>query len=348
MRKNLLLLTLCLSLAYSCSTDFDINAPWKEITAVYGLLDASASTQYVRVNKAFLGDGDALQFAQIADSSYHNPPPEVTLYRLNSGGSTLQTIAMQRVNAADEGIVKDEGIFASSPYYLYRTTTPISTTTSSDKYQLVVATGDQTLTSETSITRDFSVIRPTTDIPFTMEPNFEFRWKNEANAAYYDVNLIVFYKEDRYADDGSIYTEDKYAVWNVLRGLPASSSGSVMTYTVNKDSFVEFLLSEIPAPDDRVFIRRLRWVNVEFWVGGESLRNYSQVSIAQSGITSSQAINQYTNIENGIGVFGSRYRKFVEGVGIKGSFVNALACTEATKNLKIATDINHPRYPYCN
>ncbi|MBK9627952.1 MAG: hypothetical protein IPO56_09700 [Flavobacteriales bacterium] len=52
--------TLC-----GCSSELDINAPYKDITIVYGLLDSHDPIQFIKVNKAFLGEGDAYVFAQI-------------------------------------------------------------------------------------------------------------------------------------------------------------------------------------------------------------------------------------------------------------------------------------------
>ena len=49
----------------SCETDFDVNAAWKETTVVFGLLDAGKELQQVKIGRAFLGEMDALQMAQI-------------------------------------------------------------------------------------------------------------------------------------------------------------------------------------------------------------------------------------------------------------------------------------------
>ena len=38
----------------SCSTDFDLNADFIETPVVYGLLDASVDTQYIRINRPFI------------------------------------------------------------------------------------------------------------------------------------------------------------------------------------------------------------------------------------------------------------------------------------------------------
>ena len=53
MKKMYLLLIVIIIIG--CDTDFDVNADWKETTVVYGLLDASLDTQYIRINKGYLG-----------------------------------------------------------------------------------------------------------------------------------------------------------------------------------------------------------------------------------------------------------------------------------------------------
>ena len=58
MKKNTFLFLLSLILFSSCETDFNVNADWEEVMVVYGLLDQSQDKQYIRVNKAFLGDGN--------------------------------------------------------------------------------------------------------------------------------------------------------------------------------------------------------------------------------------------------------------------------------------------------
>lgn len=56
-------------LQQSCYPKFNPNAPKKDIYVVYGVLHADDSVQYVRVMKAFLVDGDAIEFAKNNDLS---------------------------------------------------------------------------------------------------------------------------------------------------------------------------------------------------------------------------------------------------------------------------------------
>ena len=53
----------------ACSTDVDLTAPYDSIPVVYGLLELESDTQWVKINRTWLGEGNQLEAAQIADSS---------------------------------------------------------------------------------------------------------------------------------------------------------------------------------------------------------------------------------------------------------------------------------------
>ena len=71
MKKSTLLLFSVLLFIFSCDSDFDVNADWKESMVVYGLLDQSVDTQKVIIYKAFLGNQSAYALAQEIDSIYY-------------------------------------------------------------------------------------------------------------------------------------------------------------------------------------------------------------------------------------------------------------------------------------
>ena len=70
-RKTLLVLITLASIV-SCDNDLDIIAEWKDIPVVYGILNAQDSVHYVKLNKAFLGQGDVMSMAQEFDSLHYN------------------------------------------------------------------------------------------------------------------------------------------------------------------------------------------------------------------------------------------------------------------------------------
>ncbi|MCC7244082.1 MAG: hypothetical protein IT269_00265, partial [Saprospiraceae bacterium] len=59
--QKLLFLPLLALLVASCSNDFDVAAPWKEIPVVYGLLSPQDTAHYIRIEKAFLDASEGAQ-----------------------------------------------------------------------------------------------------------------------------------------------------------------------------------------------------------------------------------------------------------------------------------------------
>lgn len=63
---SLLIASFCWS---ACATDFQLNAPPKDIWVVYGVLDANDTLQHIRVSRAFLPESNALEYARERDES---------------------------------------------------------------------------------------------------------------------------------------------------------------------------------------------------------------------------------------------------------------------------------------
>ena len=72
--RTLGLLALFVGFLTACSTDVDVNAPWKEQTIVTCLVDPNQAVHYIRIHKAYLDPNrNALVVAAIRDSLYHDP-----------------------------------------------------------------------------------------------------------------------------------------------------------------------------------------------------------------------------------------------------------------------------------
>ena len=114
--RSLLLLLIPVSLFFSCSKDLNINDDWKEIMVVYGLLNPNDSVHYVKITKAFLGPGNALQYATIPDSSNFGGKIRVRLDEYDGttliGSTFLDTTMITN---------KDTGIFYFPDQLIYYT-----------------------------------------------------------------------------------------------------------------------------------------------------------------------------------------------------------------------------------
>ena len=123
MKKRIIFILGFYGIFSSCSTDFEINAPYKETIVVYGLLNTLDTAQFIRISKAYLGEGNALVMAQEPDSINYADILDVKMERWQSeNGPVLETFSLQRTDT----IPKDEGIFAAPYQVYYRTNHPIS------------------------------------------------------------------------------------------------------------------------------------------------------------------------------------------------------------------------------
>jgi len=107
------LLSALLILLTTCRNDLELNAPYKEIPTIYAVLNPQDPVQTIRINKVFLGEGDANVMAKVHDSVNYGPGElTVTLERYLNGTQTDASPGGIRTITFSEGIVKTaEGAF---------------------------------------------------------------------------------------------------------------------------------------------------------------------------------------------------------------------------------------------
>lgn len=87
---------------YSCDETFELNAPYEDIYVVYGILDPSVDTQYVRVSLGFQPEEDAIEFARDYDGSI--PGLSVTII---GDGITVEGEFIGKIAKSDQGNFSD-------------------------------------------------------------------------------------------------------------------------------------------------------------------------------------------------------------------------------------------------
>jgi len=113
---KLSLLTIAIVTFSTCKNKLNINAPYKEFPSIYAVLNPQEPIQIIRVNKVFLGEGDANNMAKVADSINYQPGDlQITLERYVNG---VKTIAAQNNNQTvtfhDSVITANSGAFNST------------------------------------------------------------------------------------------------------------------------------------------------------------------------------------------------------------------------------------------
>lgn len=290
---NRILLFCCflvLSLS-ACDNELDLIEDKKETPIVYGLIDVLDTTHYVRVERSFIDqEVSALIIAQNADSLYFDDI-EVHLDNTTTGTSVI----LQEVDGNTDGYPREDGIFAQAPNILYKVAAADFVVTSSDILELGIWQGDTKLADATC-----RVIEPVLLVrPAVNRESVQF---NAANPAGIDV-------EFRHDDNSSVF--DVTARLAIIEGGSTRFLDIPLATNTDKDEFrvpladfysrVGSQLRQLP-----VATRSLDFVQIIVRSAGNELSQYIAVGTANLGITSSQEIPTYTNINNGFGVFSSR------------------------------------------
>lgn len=113
---NLVLIVLTL-FSWDCKNKLDINAPYKEIPTVYAVLTPQDQIHMIRVNKVFLAQDNANQYAQVADSvNYPAGELDIRLTRLVNGNPAPATVNGNKPEAVfhDSIITTKPGAFTTT------------------------------------------------------------------------------------------------------------------------------------------------------------------------------------------------------------------------------------------
>jgi hypothetical protein len=330
MVKNLIILSVCsVTLMFSsCETDFDVVADWKEITVVYGLLNPVDSVHYIRVNKAFLGEGDAMTMASVADSVNFQEDLEVTLQRSRKG-----TLLSSHTLIKDTSVPKDPGLFAYPGQTLYRTQPGVKVFTDSDYVLNIKNTkSGNMISSVTPVVDSISVISPLSSeffaVSFT-EPNpFPVKWVSAKDGRLYNVVIRFNYREVKKNDPSQI--ENKSLVWNFPNKKSPTLAGSEnMEILIEGSEFFKFLGQSISVDPsvDRLSGR----LDFLFTIGADALDTYIEANKPALGLV--QEKPQFSNVTGGIGLFSSRITQGVLNKRLTTATIDEIACGLFTRHL---------------
>ncbi|MBW6460130.1 MAG: DUF4249 family protein [Bacteroidales bacterium] len=285
-----------------CEEDFDMNAPYQDITVVFGLVDPSEDTIFLKINKAFLGEGNALIMAQIQDSSSYVNGLQAVIEEWENN-TMMRSYTMDTITIKD----KESGIFYNPFQIIYYT--PYQPNTSRE-YRLKIQVKDKEVTGKTTLVRNFSIIRPSAGSAFIMfKPGNEgeVRWNSALNGRRYEVMIRFKYKEVFLDSPDTVFRNIDWAMGT--RKSINTSGGEEMFIQYKNNSFYAIINNRVPyedpAKEARVAARYTN--NVDFFVAvaAEELNTYMEVNEPSNSIIQDRP--DFTNITNGLGIFSSRY-----------------------------------------
>lgn len=293
----------------ACSTDVDLYADYKDITVVYGLLDSNMDTNYVKINKAFLGPGNALVIAKNPDSCNYpvgRIKAKIIEYQGSASGNNYtlnRTLNLNPIYIHD----KDSGLFYAPEQLVYYTAEKIKTNTDQHtyRYELEIENGDSLLTSSTNMVGGEGFTITTASMDFSGDLT-KVKWRPCPNASVYEVTVKFRFIEVGPNNDSVV----RIMTWPWGKPMPVSSLEMENNqYIVNHSSsdfyvaLATFLGNDTLKTDvDRLITTYPLCISIA--AGGEELYNFIAVNGPSSSIV--QNLPEYTNIKGGYGVFSSR------------------------------------------
>lgn len=295
-------LILAILIFSNCTTDFQLEGEWEDIPVVYGFISVQDTAHYIRVEKAFLEPGgDANQIAQIPDSLYYDNVT-VQLKNLDSGA----VFDLEKVDGNLEGYVRQEGVFASAPNYLYKIKADEIGLEGGENIQLIINTGDDEnlVTAETKVLEQMVANENLPSSPLLLGDytrTITTGWKHGEDTKVFDLRWIIKYQE---SVPGTSDFVEKSAEWVLDRRLQNDNERTQSSFKFFAEAFYKFV-GETIEENNEVERKNLK-VDIRIVGGGAEFLEYLAIADANLGITSANQIPVYTNLSRGIGVFTSR------------------------------------------
>jgi hypothetical protein len=328
MKKLIVFLSIIIGLS-SCNEKIDLLGDYQETAVVYGLLDHADSLHYIKITRAFIGPGSAVDLAQIPDSSYFNQV-DATVTEYVGGVVTREwelrdtLVTNKEINGAFYG--------PEQKVYYFKTLPTGPNEAQQGSPSALTSSLNKDATYKLSIDIDngkFTVLGETELVHGLTSPsnsqNFTFKFANNpgsyvsagvaavntfGNAFVVNSSLKVIYNE--YV--GVNKTVNSFD-WKL--GEASILPGESRTFTAYGETFYTLMKNDVTVDPS---ITRRTFEGIEFTITGghEELYNYMVVNAPSSSL--SQSKPSYTNltVTNGkrvVGIFSSRqtlkfYRPF--------------------------------------
>jgi len=316
-----------------CETDIDIIAPKRDVTIIYGLLEANKTRQYIRINKAFVAEGAASDIAaQQGVNEYSDSEMTAKVMELHSDGS-----ATGRVWNLQSTYVttKEDGAFFSDSNKVYYFDATLNTNKNYRIECTVNVEGEDTkvVSAETAVlgnrnnsTGELEEIRLTKPnlVGASSDPSLADRSEVEflGNGDYRtstDVNWLKaqggvsytcyyrFYYRDRDTITGITTKDSLLFTVGTVRADNPNSTGEI-TFNMNPEEFFIQVEQNVPDYDfDNASFKRIASDTLQYFleIADNTLATYIEVNQPATEIVQEQP--EYTNVTNGIGIFASRY-----------------------------------------
>lgn len=319
--KNTLLVILFTQLFAGCDNDLNVIDDYKETPVIYGLINMSDSVQFVRVQKSFLGEGNALLMAQNSDSIYYDTTDISIQIRESINGIFTRSIPL----VPDASIPKDEGLFVNYPHIIYRTSG--ETINANAQYQIVFnnnKTG-KTVSGTTKVVGKLLTppILGLNEIDIPVDNTFSIKITPVANGKIYGLQIFFNYAEEKKSNN-PIHNYEYKSISYILPNIVNNNTSSIqpLTFSFFGGDFYSYIGSRIPVDTSISRPAQLTSLDFKFTIGAEDFYIYYSINQPNNSIT--QNIPDFTNLVDGKGIFSSRNKRTFPNYKLKSNSISTL------------------------
>ena len=311
------------ALAGSCKVEFSPNASWKDVPNVYCVLDVQEDTVWARVQRCYLGEDNLYNYSHIVDSNNYREG-DIAVHLLawegvrndEDCGITAGTELVDRWEMAyTEVSGKPDGSFPSGPQPMYYCVPGADRmlADSSCVFELLVirsATGDTLARARTTLV---GLLPPTgvghdaAEVVVTLPNDIagkhfgfipkdrqnEIKWHALPRGRMYQPSVVFYYRKQ----GDTLGIEVPGTPFKNQYGYRLLSAKSV-----TQSHFLSTIKKALVDNTDTLY--NVNNVDIVIYVCNEDLNAY--ISSQNSNVVSGQEYQTYTNIDGGVGVFGSR------------------------------------------
>lgn len=324
---------LVLALSFqSCKEDIELIGEYEETAVVYGLLDQADSIHMIKITRAFLGPGNALEIAQIPDSSYFDSVEGTVTEMVN--GAVTRTFTLQDTIVEN----KDTGgaFYAPTQKLYYFTTTSVAPLRGDATYNLDlnINNGEFSVSGKTVMVSGLA----SNNISSSNQPYRFIDNQGEFISTSVTCNTGTSYRMNAQVDIE--YTEwegnnptVRHALWNLGEGEVSPNDSK--TFVANGSIFYSIVAGSC-STNPAVTRRTINSMTTILTGATSDLVDYLQVNEPSSSLAQSKPTFTNLTATNGanvVGIFSARqtvriYKPFIDGTNQQVRCINKLSTAQ--------------------
>lgn len=307
----------------SCNEKIDLTGEYKETAVVYGLLDQTDSIHFIKITRAFIGPGNALEIAKIPDSSYFKKVDGYVAEFVNGVQTRSWALRDTLIENKDTN-----GIFyapTQKVYYFATKSTTALNQNATYKLHLSINDGLFEVDGKTELVKGITSTATGQTFQYEFAKNLNDYTNNAipviaGNAHIVNTSLQVNIDEYTSATDKT----SKSFIWK-LGEVPTTAESTIPnSFQVSGKTFYT-LLAQNATNNPAIIKRNIRSIKLIITGGSEDFYNYITVNQPSSSIA--QTKTTFTNLTATkshpvVGLFTARYTLVSEKMYYNALFPN--------------------------